>query len=195
MGRKNGLNARDGKLAIQPPKVVYAPKIANEIKDGTRSITDTKHKGRASYVEKAIQFGLYKQIAVCIQKYREAHQDSTYTDIYDILHSKFPTVFYIKPEKMFNSNISKIINSDELWREAYFVCEDSLISLAKIRISQELNKNPDDLDASFALKSYDILKKWQIEEKKLQIAIDDKNKSVNDNDIPTFVFKVEEKGE
>lgn len=181
MSRKNDLNARDGKLAINKPSVVAVPKIPGDIKSGKRSVYD-KHRGKQSYVEKSIKSGDYKRIAVCIQKYREENPDSTYMEVYSELHNKFAHIFGIPVDKIWASNVSKIINSDKLWSDAYWAVESDILSLAKIRISQELNK--DDADPLFALKTYDIIKKHSIEEKKLDL-----EKKIVDTEIPTFVFK------
>lgn len=173
--------SRDGKLAITKPSVVAVPKIPGDIKSGKRSVYD-KHRGKQSYVEKSIKSGDYKRIAVCIQKYREENPDATYMEVYSELHNKFAHIFGIPVDKIWASNVSKIINSDRLWSDAYWAVESDILSLAKIRIHSELVK--DEVDPMFALKSYDIMKKHSIEEKKLDL-----EKKVVDTEIPTFVFK------
>lgn len=187
--KKNLASHRDGKLATQPPKSVYKPKMAEEIKNGIREIGQ-KHNGRKSYVERAIEAGVYKQIAVTIKQYRESNPDCSYTDLYLELNRKFPMVFSTPLNKMYISNISKIINSDTLWRTAYWTIKDRLIALAEIRIHEALENK--ETDISTVLKSYDLLKKYDLEEKKMAMA--DKSLS-EDGDIPTFVFKNNNDGE
>ena len=181
MGNANG--KRSGRLAISPNVNAGTSKKTKALQENK----DTKHiRGVDSYSAKAIKLGIYEDIAYNVLIYREKNPDSTYVDVYrDVLYKKYPNLFKTSPDKVYGGNISKFINSNELWRKAYFASTPKLVSKALLKIDKMLDK--DDLDDSVLVNTYDKLKKYEIAEKELQSNTD----KSSDDDIPNFGYSAD----
>ena len=181
MGNSN--NKRSGRLAISPNINAGTNKKAKALQENK----NTNHiRGVDGYSAKAIKLGIYEGIAYSIQMYREKNPDSTYISVYrDVLNKKYPSLFKTPPDKVYGGNISKFINSNDLWRKAYFASTPKLVSKALLKIDKMLDK--DDLDDSVLVNTYDKLKKYEIAEKELQSNMD----KSSDDDIPNFGYSAD----
>ena len=141
-----------------------------------------KSRGIQSYSTKAIDMGIYEDIAYSIQMYREMNPDSSYVDVYkNVLYEKYSTLFTTPPDRVYSGNISKIINGDCLWQKAYFSSTSKLVSKALLKIGDMLDK--DDLDDSVLVNTFDKLKKYEIANRQLNSSI-----QTDDDDIPNFGY-------
>lgn len=178
---------RNGTLGVSPPNSVRKSKKSEQVDNGVPIDNANLKHGRPGFAIRAKQMGIHRNVAVVIQAYRDKNPDSTYADVYIVLHERFPNLFSKPLEKMYAGNISKIIHSDTLWSKAYFCNSEELIANAKLRILDLLNN--DKTEGSVVLSAYDKLEKWDIARKQMQSENSD---NTNDNNIPTFVFKVGE---
>ena len=125
MGNSN--NKRSGRLAISPNINAGTNKKAKALQENK----NTNHiRGVDGYSAKAIKLGIYEDIAYSIQMYREKNPDSSYVDVYkNVLYEKYSKLFKTPPDKVYGGNISKFINSNDLWRKAYFASTQKLVSI------------------------------------------------------------------
>lgn len=177
---------RNEKLALSPNKNARQSKKTNALTSGKASMDDIKKsRGILSYSTKAINMGIYEDIAYSIQMYREINPDSSYVDVYkNVLYEKYSTLFTTPPDRVYSGNISKIINGDCLWQKAYFSSTSKLVSKALLKIGDMLDK--DDLDDSVLVNAFDKLKKYEIANRQLNSSI-----QTDDDDIPNFGYSSE----
>lgn len=158
-------NNRKYTLAVTPNENVYTSKKAEMLKNGET----VSQKGKKSYVQKAIETGVYKQIGYDIKEYREQNEDCSCLQLYtDVLHKKYPHIFYLSPEKVYNAqNILKVINADKFWCSCYFFNKRKLMHQVELQLSELLDQ--EDLEDSTILSAYDKINKYKIEKAKLRL--------------------------
>lgn len=158
MARKNRKKARDGRLAVQPTQFdesVVLKKVTL-LKDGDKANEVQHMAGRKSYVERAIDQGLYDLIKANIRKFRTENINTSFADLYKYIQPLFPTVF--DDENMDAGNFKKKINNDEGWRQAYFCNQTDLYDLANERMYEVLSNR--ELDPKVAISAYDKVMKY-----------------------------------
>lgn len=163
--KKNKTHSRNARLAVTPRAVVQESKKAEAVNNGLDPYDKSLDRGRDSYSYKAQQAGDYRKVGAVIKKYREEHPDSSYVEVWGVLHDRFPWIFEKTKEEVYSGNVAKMINNDNLWRNCYFVNKNELITLAEIRIAEILDR--DDVDDKVVISAYDKLKKYELIEKEL----------------------------
>lgn len=117
--------------------------------------------GRKGYAEKAKLTGNYLRVCMCIREYRQKNPNSSYMDMYRVLHDKFPFIFTEAPEKTYPGNVSKFINNDVEWCNAYFTGSEDLIKMAEYRISKILADEC--TEDGTVIRAYDTLMKYKVQ--------------------------------
>ena len=125
--------------------------------------------GRIGYAEKCKKLGIFYQVTVSIQDFRQDYPNSSYVDLYKYLHDTFPCVFDTDPSKVYSGNVSKFINNEPDWSKAYFCYKRDLIKIAEYRIGNILED--DGTDDATVIKAYDTLKKYENDKAKDAAAI------------------------
>lgn len=145
----------DGRKALVPPNVMHGQsKRAEHFEDGQNE----KMKGRRSVVEISKEQGLYTAITAFIFKYRKDKKDKcTYNELFVLLHDNFPSVF---TKVGYSGNLSKLINSEPAWSQAYFSGTLDLMEIAELRLNQILND--DSIDVQKQLTAIDKLTKFEL---------------------------------
>lgn len=134
---------RDGRLATVPEKKLNRSKLTND-------------KGYAAKCQKQ---GIFLRVTISIKEFRQKYPNSTYIDTWKMLHEEYPFVFDTPPDKVYPGNVSKIINSNPEWQEAYFCGKEDLIKMAEYKLSKLLES--DKTSSSDIIKIYDTLKKYE----------------------------------
>ena len=135
----------------------------------------SKVKGKKSYSEKIRESGQLIQLCAMITSYRASHPDCSSMDVYrDIMFKYFSYIYTIPPDKMYASNVKKMIDSDKELREAYYTLRGlDLRALADYQMKRVLSK--DSLDENIVISAYDKINKYDIVRQKtlLDNTVDD----------------------
>ena len=173
---------RNANLAVAPRAVVKESKKVEAVNNGADPFDESLKHGKNGYAFKAQQAGDYRKVGAVIKKYRQENPDSTYLDVYEVLHNRFPWIFEKTREEIkYGGNVSTFINNDTLWRNCYFINSGELIALAEIRIAEILDK--DDVEDNIVISAYDKLKKYELAERQLEQG---DNTSVSEETHNTF---------
>lgn len=148
----------------------------------------SKVKGKKSYSEKIRESGQLIQLCAMITNYRASHPDCSSMDVYrDIMFKYFPYIYAIPPDKMYASNVKKMIDSDKELREAYYTLRGlDLRTLADYQMKRVLSK--DNLDENIAISAYDKINKYDIVRQKMLL-----DNTVDDNISTDINFILEDK--
>lgn len=163
---KNKRSLRNANLAVTPAGIINENKKAEAVNNGMDINDKSLEAGRDGYAFKAQQSGDYRKIGAVIKKYRSQYPDSSFLDVYEVLHSRFPWIFEKERKDVYSGNVAKFIKNDRLWRNCYFANKDELVTLAEVRITEILEK--DNIDDKTVISAYDKLKKYELLEKELQ---------------------------
>lgn len=164
--KKNKRVKRNLNLAVAPPKCISEGKKGALLNAGEASVNDLNiRRSSRSYVQKAHEHGVYEEIAIDIQMFREANPDSTYEQVYAMLHEKHAEVF--EKETYYSGNISKVLNSDPMWSNAYWTNRDRLISRASIGLKCKIDDT--DLGAMDYTNILAKLERIKLEQAKLEL--------------------------
>ena len=164
--RKKKKSLRNANIAVTPREVRRESKKAEAVNSGVDPFDESLKHGKNGYAFKAMQSGDYRTVGAVIKQFRQENPDSTYVQVYDALHKRFPWIFEREAKDMYSGNISEFINKDKLWRSCYFINKAELIALAEIRISEILND--ESTEDKVVISAYDKLKKYELAEKQLE---------------------------
>lgn len=94
--------------------------------------------GRKSYYTRAKELGLDVEIAYAIKEYVDNAKKPTYHGCYQYIQSKYPKIFFIKPENIMYGNDAKAIKSGKLWEYAYRSTHNCLLAKSELLLSKIL---------------------------------------------------------
>lgn len=169
------LKGRDARLAtVGNPNIRKNKKSSIMADDATHEAT-VGIAGRKGYAEKAKSLGCFLPITILIQKFRAENPDSSYLDLWEVLHNTYPYIFTQSREQVYSGNVSKMINNEPAWQEAYFVGKDNLIEMAEYRLGRLLRD--DSVEDATVIRAYDVLKKYEAAKNTEQSAISEETET------------------
>lgn len=165
--RRKKKTGRNANLAVAPVGVIVERKKSTAVNEGTDPYDESLRNGKNGYAFKSQQAGDYRKVGAVIKKFRQENPDSTYLEVYEALHNRFPWIFDRETKDMYSGNVAKIIKDDPLWRNCYFINQAELIALAEVRLAEILDNEA--TEDKVIISAYDKLKKYELIEKQLEL--------------------------
>lgn len=165
MNKKNRANKRDARYSVVPTQGQRKQKKKSLYSDDKTKMHEVAHmKGRKGYAEQCKTAGIFYQVCALIRKYRTDNPDTSALDVYTMLHEHYNGFIFDKdPKQIWGSNFMKTIQEEPAWCQAFYCNKDTLKEIARQRVYEVITK--EDIDDAVALKAYDVIMKYEQDDK------------------------------
>ena len=179
MRKNKKANRRDARLSVVPTSSQRVQKKKSQFADDKEKMHEVASMvGRKGYVEQCKAAGIFIQVCALVRKYRTENQDSSAMDVYKMLHEHYKGFIFDKdPKDMYGSNFMKTIQQEPALCNAFYCNKDELKEIARQRVYEVITKEI--IDDSVALKAYDVIMKYEQDDKETEADNFDMNVTLN----------------
>lgn len=183
MKKKNRVNKRDARLSVVPTSNQRVQKKKSQYSDDKEKMHEVASMaGRKGYAEQCKTNGIFIQTCALIRKYRTDNPNSSALDVYTMLHEHYNGFIFDKdPKAMYGSNFMKIIQAEPAWCQAFYCNKDTLKEIARQRVFEVITKEA--IDDTVALKAYDVIMKYENDDKEVDASSLDMSVTLNFGDM------------